>query len=177
MTIRIGTPTMPRAVTLGSGLASTLKVAGIATMALGCASMLGLVADMANYKEVAQAIYHMVDPVVNLTNSVYAGIGHVAGFDQAMSPEAIADTGLKVGASSVMMGFAGGVIALVQTKLSRAVEDARAEVLYKNDPPSGASALAKLRGFKNALVGVGTAPSRQTSHEPQEQEQPSMQMR
>jgi hypothetical protein len=179
MTIRIGSPSTPRGISLGSTVATTLKIAGIAAVAYGGACTLGIFAELANFKEVANSVCHLLEPAVNLTSSVYAGLAR-ATLGEAVSQSPSVDMIVKVAASALMVVPGGAVLAGIGTKLARKVEVARDMLNHGNAPgnthnaqPGSTGAIARLKDFKSALLSgaapVAAAPVDVTDDQPRPQ--------
>jgi hypothetical protein len=158
MTIRIGSPSTPRGITLGSAISTTLKLAGIAAVAYGGASALGIFAELANHKDAAAAVCHMMTPAVKMTNAVYGGLANAAGLGQAVKQSPPVDQLVQLAGSGVMATVIGGVLSMVGAKLSRAVEQSRANVQQTPAPRfAGHTAVSKLAALKGRWASNGAS--------------------
>lgn len=156
MTIRIGSPSTPRGITLGSAISTTLKLAGIAAVAYGGASALGIFAELANHKDAAAAVCQLMAPAVKMTNAVYGGLANVVGLGQAVNQSPPVDQLVQVAGSGFMATVVGGVLSMVGAKLSRAVEQSRANVQQTSAPRfAGHTAVSKLAGLKSRWASNG----------------------
>ncbi len=173
MTIRIGSPSAPRGITLGSAISTTLKLAGIAAVAYGGASALGIFAELANHKDAAAAVCHLLAPAVKMTNAVYGGLANAAGLGQAVNQSPPVDQLVQLAGSGVMATVIGGVLSMVGAKLARVVEQSRSN-LQELSPaqPTASAAVSKLASLKGRWLSNG-AGARQTDTESAPAEVPS----
>lgn len=173
MTIRIGTPTTPRGITLGSTITTTFKIAGLAAVAYGAATGLGIFAELANYKEVATTVCDLMAPALKLTNAVYGALGNAAGLGEAIHASPPVDPILQLAGSGIMATVIGGVLSMVGTKLTRQVEQKEADRAERTAQPGAHAALATLSSIKSRWTsGVSRSAQHDDLQAPTDADQP-----